>query len=156
MPKSIFAKIISGGQTGVERAALDIALEKGIPSGGWCLKGRIAEDGRIDSRYPLRETKSNYLWERTERNVNMSDGTLILTWGPPTGGTALTLKLARDYKKPYIVIDLREDGAFANVRQWAKIHQIQVLNVAGPKEGKFPGIYEEAKKYLEAILVNRD
>ena len=97
MPKSIFAKIISGGQTGVERAALDIALERGIPCGGWCLKGRIAEDGRIDSRYPLRETKRNYLWERTERNVKMSDGTLILTWGPSKVGAALTLKLSKDY-----------------------------------------------------------
>jgi hypothetical protein len=152
MPKSIFAKIISGGQTGVERAALDIALEQGIPCGGWCLKGRIVEDGLIDSRYPLRETNSNYLWVRTERNVHISDGTLILTWGPPTGGTALTLKLAQDYKKPYMVIDLRGEGASANIRKWAKIHQIQVLNVAGPRESKFPGIYEEAKKYLGRFL----
>lgn len=153
MPKSIFHKIISSGQAGVDRAALDLALELGVPCGGWCAKGRIAEDGPIDSRYPLRETSSPYTWVRTERNVHMSDGSLIFTWGPPTGGTALTLKLVRDYKKPYILIDLEEGAIPANVETWAKIHQIRVLNVGGPKESKFPGIYEEAKKFLRDVLV---
>jgi hypothetical protein len=152
MAKSIFTKIISSGQAGVERAALDIALELGIPCGGWCPKGRIAEDGLIDSRYPLRETKSDYLWVRIERNVHISDGILVLTWGPPSGGTALTLKVAKDYRKPYIVIDLNGEGTAANVIKWAKIHQIRVLNVAGPKESKFPGIYEKAKEFLKGFL----
>lgn len=91
-------KIISGGQTGVDRAALDAALQLGIPCGGWCPKGRKAKDGPIPDRYPLKETESGSYPVRTEMNVRDSDGTLILTWGRPTGGTALTVRLARRHK----------------------------------------------------------
>ena len=87
-------KIISGGQAGVDRAALDIALELGIECGGWCPKGRGAEDGRIGPKYPLLETGSEDPNVRTERNVRDSDATLIFTWGKPTGGTAYTIKMA--------------------------------------------------------------
>ena len=83
-------RIVSGGQTGVDRAALDVAIELGVPCGGWCPRGRKAEDGPIAARYPLRETNSVSYRVRTERNVRESDGVLILTWGPPREGTALT------------------------------------------------------------------
>ncbi|MCD6446738.1 MAG: putative molybdenum carrier protein, partial [Candidatus Marinimicrobia bacterium] len=83
-------KIISGGQTGADRAGLDAAMELNIPVGGWCPKGRKSEDGPIDNKYPLQETTSGDYRVRTERNVKESDGTLIFTLGKPTGGTALT------------------------------------------------------------------
>mgnify|MGYP003793290687 CR=1 FL=1 len=88
-------KIVSGGQTGVDRAALDVAMQLGIPVGGWCPRGRRAEDGRIPDSYPLREASSVNYAKRTELNVRDSDGTLILSGGPLTGGTALTESLAR-------------------------------------------------------------
>src|SRR5438876_4889366 len=91
----MFTNIVSGGQTGVDRAALDVALELGIPCGGWCPKGRRAEDGRIPLRYPLEETTLNIYPQRTEWNVRDSDGTLVLTTGRPEGGSALTNELAR-------------------------------------------------------------
>ncbi|MCX5912053.1 MAG: putative molybdenum carrier protein, partial [Deltaproteobacteria bacterium] len=101
----IFSKIISGGQTGVNRAALDVAIEFGIPCGGWCPKGRKAEDGPIDPKYSLKETKSQEYQFRTEANVIEADGTLILTIGKPTGGTAYTAQMAFKYRKPHLVVD---------------------------------------------------
>ncbi len=86
------AKIISGGQTGVDRAALDVAIELELPCGGWCPRGRLAEDGTVPDRYPLQETRSAEYAERTERNVIDSDGTLIIATRPLTGGTALTVE----------------------------------------------------------------
>ncbi|HSR12366.1 MAG TPA: putative molybdenum carrier protein, partial [Thermodesulfobacteriota bacterium] len=95
-------KIISGGQTGVDRAALDVALELGIPAGGWCPKGRRAEDGRIPDYYPLQEASSPEYPVRTQLNVEDSDGTLILYRNSPAGGTALTIRLAKRLKKPHL------------------------------------------------------
>src|SRR6516225_6913367 len=100
------AKIISGGQTGVDRAALDVALELGIPCGGWCPKGRRAEDGPIPQRYPLQETGSKEYPVRTAKNVRQADGTLILTRGPSDRGTALSVRLAGKHKKPCLCVDL--------------------------------------------------
>src|SRR5437867_4357828 len=96
----MFTKIVSGGQTGVDRAALDVALELGVKCGGWCPQGRRAEDGRIDERYPLQETPWDGYPQRTEWNVRDSDGTLILTCGEPDRGTALTIELVQRKKKP--------------------------------------------------------
>ncbi len=101
-------KIISGGQTGVDRAALDAALQCGFPCGGWCPKGRRAEDGRIDDRYPLSETPKRRYQQRTEWNVRDSDGTLILATGELTGGTLLTARLAEEYERPLFYVDLSE------------------------------------------------
>jgi hypothetical protein len=152
MSGEMVAKIISGGQTGVDRAALDVALELGLPCGGWCPKGRRAEDGPIPERYPLRETSSPAYPQRTRCNVLDSDGTLILMRGRPTGGTALTLQIAAENAKPYLVIDLNGELDPVRVRTWCRTHQIRVLNVAGARESETPGIYDLAGRFLRAIL----
>ena len=146
-------KIISGGQTGVDRAALDVALELGISCGGWCPKGRKAEDGPINSHYPLQETASASYSVRTEKNVQDSDGTLILTWGPVTGGRARTLEFAQKFKKPYLVIDLSKAGEPNTIKEWMQINKIKVLNVAGPRESKAPGIHDRAVDFLRRVFI---
>jgi hypothetical protein len=156
MPGIIFSKIISGGQTGVDRAALDVALEFGIPCGGWCPRGRRAEDGPIDPKYPLKETKSEEYQFRTEANVIGADGTLILTLGPPSGGTGFTVQMAIKHKKPLLIFDFKKKFEPNTILDWGRTHNIKILNVAGPRESKFPGIYEKAKKLLESILVGKE
>ena len=148
----MFDKIVSGGQTGVDRAALDVALELGIPCGGWCPKGRRSEDGVIPERYPLKETSSSSYPVRTEMNVRDSDGTLILTWGPPTGGTATTLKLAKKFKKPRLVVDLSKLKDPNIVKEWFEQYKIGILNVAGPRESKVPGIHNRAVEFLREMF----
>jgi hypothetical protein len=148
----MFTKIVSGGQTGVDRAALDVALELGIPCGGWCPQGRRADDGPIPQRYPLQETPWSGYPQRTEWNVRDSDGTLILTQGQADGGTALTIKLAARYQKPYLVMDLKDHPNPSDATAWAKLHRIQILNVAGPRAGERWGIYAQAAKFLRDVL----
>ena len=149
---SIFSKIVSGGQTGVDRAALDVAMELGIHSGGWCPKGRRAEDGAIPHQYPLQEASSSEYPVRTRLNIEDSDGTLILCCGAPAGGTALTLKLARRLRKPHLLIDLAEEAGARKVIDWGKQNDVQTLNVAGPREGECPGVYERATPFLRDVL----
>ena len=149
-------KIISGGQTGVDRAALNAALELGISCGGWCPKGRKAEDGTISSKYPLEETSSPDYPQRTEFNIQDSDGTMILTWGPPQGGTLLTLKLAKKHHKPFLLIDLSLDGNASTVGEWIQKNAIQILNVAGPRESEAPGIHDRALNFLREIFEAQD
>ncbi len=144
--------IVSGGQTGVDRAALDVAIELGFPCGGWCPKGRKAEDGPIAPRYPLKETASASYRIRTERNVRDSDAVLILTWGSPREGTALTQRLAEEYGKPCFVVDLSLDSNPEYVRAWLKENEIECLDIAGPRESQFPGIYEKAALFLRVLL----
>jgi hypothetical protein len=141
------AKIVSGGQTGVDRGALDAAMALGIPHGGWCPKGRLAEDGPIPSIYQLAETGSPAYAERTERNVLGSDATLILCRGRPSGGTDLTLRLARRHARPHLVADLNEP-VLARVRRWLAKIRPATLNVAGPRESQAPGIAAQATKLL--------
>ena len=148
----IFEKIVSGGQTGVDRAALDVALELGLPCGGWCPNGRRAEDGRIPDRYPMEEASSPDYRVRTELNVQDSDGTLILTWGQLVGGTLLTLKLARRLHKPYFVVDLVRGGDAASIREWGRAKKVSILNVAGPRDGEAPGIHAQASSFLRDVL----
>jgi hypothetical protein len=148
----MFTKIISGGQTGVDRAALDVALAVGLPCGGWCPKGRRAEDGPVPERYPLQETASASYPRRTAANVRDSDGTLVLTHGRPDRGTALTMRLAARYRKPLLILDLAEEPAPGQVLQWAEARQVRVLNVAGPRESSQPGVYEQARRFLRAAL----
>jgi len=136
----------------VDRAALDVALELGLPCSGWCPKGRRAEDGRIPDRYPMEETSSLDYRVRTQMNVEDSDGTLILSWGPIVGGTALTLKLARQHHKPYFVVDLVHGGNAASVQEWGRAKKVRTLNVAGPREGEAPGIHARAASFLREVL----
>jgi hypothetical protein len=145
-------RIVSGGQTGVDRAALDVALELGIPCGGWCPRGRRAEDGPIPDHYPLRETGSEEYPPRTAMNARDSDGTLILTRGEPDRGTALTLRLAGERGRPHLVIDLAGPADPADVRKWIEAFRVGVLNVAGPRESQSPGISHRAADYLRALL----
>ncbi|MCI0460311.1 MAG: putative molybdenum carrier protein [Gemmataceae bacterium] len=148
----MLSKIVSGGQTGVDRAALDVALERGILCGGWCPLGRRAEDGPLPERYPLTEASSPEYPQRTAMNVRDSDGTLILTRGTPDRGTALTLRLAERYRKPCLSLDLAETPDPGQVRAWVEANGVKVLNVAGPRESARPGIYEQARAFLSAVL----
>ncbi len=152
-------KIISGGQTGVDRAALDVALELGIPHGGWVPRGRRAEDGPLPARYRLQETQTEEYAERTARNVQEADGTLILSRGPLTGGSELTRQLARRFARPCLHVDLARTGAPRAARRildWLRRHEIRVLNVAGPRASKDPQIYGLARGLLEAVLALDD
>ena len=136
----------------MDRAALDAALAFGLPCGGWCPRGRATEDGRLDPRYPLRETPSSSYPQRTEWNVRDSDGTLILTRGPASGGTALTISLARRHRRPLLVLDLTRSPDPAEVTRWAGTHDVATLNVAGPRESQQPGIQDEARAFVEDVL----
>lgn len=146
------ARIISGGQTGVDRAALDIALELGIPCGGWCPQGRKAENGVIPAIYPLTETSSGDYAPRTARNVYDADATLILVCGSPSGGTALTVEIARRAQRPYLIVDLERPPALEEIRCWLRSHASGTLNVAGPRESGCPGIYDTTVAFLRALL----
>jgi hypothetical protein len=146
--------IVSGGQTGVDRAALDVALGLGLPCGGWCPKGRKAEDGPIPRRYPLFETPTAAYRQRTEWNVRDTDGTLVLCWGRATGGTALTIRLARRRRRPLLVLDLTLDPSPSRVRDWVRDRRIRVLNVAGPRESKSAGVHRRAVRFLRAVLTS--
>jgi len=145
-------RVLSGGQTGVDRAALDVALELGIPCGGACPAGRRAEDGRIPERYPLTEQPGAGYPERTERNVVDADATLILARGPMTGGTRLTAELARRHGKPFLVVDLATEPDPQDALAWLRERAVHTLNVAGPRESGAPGIHAEAVAYLRALL----
>lgn len=145
-------KIISGGQTGVDRAALDFALARNVPCGGWCPKGRLAEDGMIPPRYPLKETLSSDYAERTIWNVRDSDGTLVITWGPPTEGSAFTVEIAESMAKPFLVVDLAEVWDVEAAAAWLQEHDIRTLNVAGPRASKTPAIYELTLDFLNQLF----
>jgi hypothetical protein len=144
-------RIVSGGQTGVDRAALDVSLELGIPCGGWCPLGRRAEDGAIPPRYPLRETPSEDYPQRTDWNVCDADATLILVEGEPSGGTQLTIDLAEAHGKPHLVVDLTDADA-GLVRRWLDRHRVGTLNIAGPRESLRPGISARAAAFLRQVL----
>src|SRR5262245_13758620 len=148
----MISKIVSGGQTGVDRAALDVALELGIPCGGWCPRGRRAEDGAIPERYPLQETPWDGYPQRTDWNVRDADATLVLTLGEPDRGTALTIRLARERGKPCLVVDLGGGGDVEKARAWLEGNGVGVLNVAGPRESSADGIHERAAEFLRRLL----
>ncbi len=150
--RSLPGKIVSGGQSGVDRAALDVAGELSLPRGGWCPKGRYAEDGPIPDAYPLKETPSPDTSQRTEWNVRDSDGTLVLTEGEPSGGTAATIVFARRHGKACLVVDLEEDADPRGGAPWVARHGVAVLNGAGPRESKRPGIYRRAAAFLRDAL----
>lgn len=146
--------VISGGQTGADRAALDAAREAGMPVGGRCPRGRRAEDGAIPDRYPLRETRSPDYGVRTRMNVRAADGTLVLNLGQLSGGTQLTVAYARKRNRPCLLVQLDAPGhpLPGHVVAWLESHAIRTLNVAGPRESKSPGIYLLAYGYLRRLF----
>jgi len=148
----MITQIVSGGQTGVDRAALDVALECGMACGGWCPKDRQAEDGPIPARYPLHETPEAGYAQRTEWNVRDSDGTLVLTQGQPTGGTAMTVAIAARLGKPCLILDRDTQPSVDQVKAWVAQHHIRVLNVAGPRESTIPGMYAWAVGLLRDVF----
>ena len=145
-------KIISGGQTGVDRAALDAALAGGFPCGGWAPKGLDAEDGVIPAHYPLDECGQAGSEERTRLNVRDSDGTLVICGGKPTGGTALTVCAVKGLRRPVLVIDPDNSDSLTAFGDWVEAEAITVLNVAGPRESTEPGIYARAQAFLVKVL----
>ena len=148
-------RLISGGQTGVDRGALDAALTLAIPIGGWCPRDRRAEDGPLDERYVLTETSSRSYRQRTEWNVRDADLTLILSPSPLTSGTLLTAKLAASLDKPVVTIDPYSFDASASIARELRRHQPEVLNVAGPRESLRPGIQTKVNEILLQALANR-
>ena len=140
----MLTKIISGGQTGVDRAALDAALYNDFPCGGYCPKGRLAEDGSIHREYPLNETKSNKYPPRTLLNIEESNGTVIIVKHTITGGSALTKKLCQDKNKPVHVIKQIEHvttSAAKEIIEFIKLNEIATLNVAGQRASKWPNAH---------------
>ena len=158
-------KIISGGQTGVDRGALDAAIKLGIPHGGWCPKGRKAEDGRIPDQYQLTEMATADYPSRTRRNIQEADGTLILSPRPLTGGTLLTWNAAEKLGKTRFCIYFPTERtllswlagaelpvAVLQACGWMLGHQVQILNVAGPRESKCRGVQVFAQAVLTELL----
>ncbi|MBF0627751.1 MAG: putative molybdenum carrier protein [Magnetococcales bacterium] len=147
----MFDKIISGGQTGVDRAALDFARSNDIPAGGWCPKGRRADDGPIEMYYPLQETPKPDYRQRTLWNMRDCDGALIFHRGQLTGGTLLTAQLARSMRKPHRLIPIHREVNLDEIRRWLYEECIRILNVAGPRERGNWGIYDLTLSFLESL-----
>ena len=148
-------RIISGGQTGADRAALDAAIACGFPHGGWCPRGRLAEDGPIPELYQLTETGDPTYPVRTERNVKHSDGTVILTIGEMGGGSALTADFARRHRKPWCHLRLGGTGdaeAVARLRDFIREHGIRTLNVAGSRGSTEPELYQRCRAIIGEVL----
>lgn len=153
---SAIQKIISGGQTGTDRAAFDFALENQIEIGGFVPKNRIAEDGRISDKYPnLIETETENYSERTELNVENSDATIILSHGELKGGSLTTRKYAEKYEKPFLHIDfsaLTIEKAVKNARKWLDSINCKTLNVAGSRASEDAKIYDATKNFLRKLF----
>jgi len=152
----IFEKLISGGQCGADRGALDAALSIAFSTGGWCPKGRRAEDGAIPKRYPLLETSSSEYPQRTKWNVLEADATIIFTWGIPLSrGCALTDRLAKEAGKPCGLLDIKEmseEEAAEIVIGFIQHVQPLVLNVAGSRESKAPGIQAKVERIMLRVF----
>lgn len=134
--------IISGGESGADRASLDWALENNIPHGGWCLKGRKASDGALDPKYRLKETPTDHALERTEFNVRDSDATVVFTLSPKaSGGSQKAISLSKKMKKPHLHLHRGILAVSEKLVAFIEKHGIRRLNVAGSRESKEPGIY---------------
>ena len=148
--------LVSGGQTGADRAAFDVGLQHGLRVRGWVPQGRWAEDGPVPERYPnLIETESRDPAERTARNVRDSEGTLLLSHGPLFGGSLLTAKKASEIGRPLLHLDLDRlslDQALQQLRPWLAEQGIQSLNIAGPRASDDPAIYDATHRLLEALF----
>ena len=146
-------KIISGGQTGVDRAALDAAIKFNMPHGGYCPKGRKAEDGKIDDQYQLIETASCEYESRTELNVIHSHGTLILSRGDPIGGTLFTIEMAKKHNKNFLIFSAGSES-IDEIVKWIKLNDIKELNIAGPRASQDHEIYSLAFSIIEALILH--
>jgi hypothetical protein len=152
-------KIFSGGQTGADQAALDVAIKLKISHGGWIPKGRLTENGMLDDKYHLKEMKSASYNTRTEQNVIDSDGTLIISHGNLTGGSEYTRDMVLRHGRHWLHIDLNKTETFQAARQirsWLTEHEIEILNVAGPRASKDPAIYQATVDILEAAFCQDD
>ncbi len=151
------SKIISGGQTGADRAAFDFALENNIEIGGFVPKNSRAEDGRISERYlNLIETETENYAERTELNVKHSDATLLVSHGDLQGGSLLTKKFAEKYKKPFLHIDfaaLTIEQAVINTKKWLDSTRCKNLNIAGSRASEDAKIYKTTKVFLQQLFL---
>lgn len=151
----ILAKVISGGQIGADRAALDWAINHGIDHGGWCPKGRKADNEVIPEKYQLQETKSANYDQRTRQNVLNSDGTLILNTGELDGGSLKTKEVAEKNNKPCLVVQLDKNigrNLGLCTAEWIRANKIGILNIAGPLESKCRGIGCNARMFLENLV----
>ena len=152
--KKRMIRIISGGQTGADQAALDAAIALDLPHGGWLAKGRKTENGPLPARYRLMELDSGRYRDRTEHNVLAADATLICSFGPLTGGSALTEALAIRHNRLFLHIDFEhhsQDRAILAVQEWLLAHPIATLNVAGPRASSEPRIYQAVHDLLMAV-----
>lgn len=148
-------KIISGGQTGVDRAALDVALKHRIDCGGWCPAGRLDEFGRIPDRYPVKELKHGSFSERTLQNVKDSEGTLIICFGEPSGGTKLTIECCNQFRRPHKLIDAAKtsvEEAAQSIVDLVREEKIEILNIAGPRQSEWAGGYQYTAAALDEFL----
>jgi hypothetical protein len=156
MPK---IKIVSGGQTGVDRAALDAALEFGLECGGWCPEGRQAEDGTIPPHYPVVELVGAGYKERTLQNVIDSDGTVIIYFETPSGGTEKTLLFCLNQKKPYLLVDATElspERTAVRIQKFVTGNSIRIPNIAGPRASGEPLAYDYTLKAMNCFLSGND
>ena len=148
-------KIISGGQTGVDRAALDVALAHGIECGGWCPAGRLDESGKIPCHYPIQELQDGGFTERTVQNVKDSDGTVVIFPGELRGGTGKTVGFCVELQRPHQLIDaskISSEGAAKLIADFIRENQIGILNVAGPRQSEWPEGYAYASLALDIFL----
>ena len=152
-PTFIPRRIVSGGQTGVDRAALDVAMAMGLRHGGWCPAGRLAEDGKVPPLYEMQETKSSEYPGRTERNVADSDATIILYEGKLKGGTLLTRRICKRLHKPCLSLAI-DRKPVDEARRWLSQERPETLNVAGPRESTCPGIFHRSMDFLLRSLAN--
>lgn len=149
-------KIVSGGQTGADRAALDWAIAHNVPHGGWCPKGRLAEDGTIAPRYNLTETPSSQYWERTQWNVRDSDGTIVFSISEDIfAGTLLTVEVVKKSEKPYIHIckKLTDPNTINQLQLFLSKFGILNLNIAGSRASDEPEVYQFVKEILDRAFL---
>jgi hypothetical protein len=151
---------VSGGQTGADRAALDWALKRGLAYGGWCPKGRKAEDGVIDAQYPLRESSSGSYLQRTEWNVRDSDGTVVFSLAPQlAGGSLKTVEFARKHNRPLIHVSAVDPDPAGRLQRFLEDNVIDTLNIAGPRKSKELGFlitYSSHRRVLPTLEAGSD